>query len=148
MGEIRNEHNIWKILPKRLGVNERIIMKWILKNLGLRMRTGFFRLRIGPRAGLRRTVPKKDGIITEKLGSMVLVAIDEMTNSRYLNWALQETICWRALRAHVTRRARLASVYVPVRTALAKQVNEHEPDKMQWLGVGWRLCKLSRCKRK
>lgn len=59
MGEIRNEHNNWKILPKHTGFDERIIMKWILKNLGIRMRTGFFRLRIGPSAGLRRTVPKK-----------------------------------------------------------------------------------------
>jgi hypothetical protein len=38
---------------KHPGVDVRIIIKWILKNLGLGMRTGFFRLRIGPSAGLR-----------------------------------------------------------------------------------------------
>jgi hypothetical protein len=57
-----------------------------------------------------------------------LLKLDPTGNTKPFWWTTTP-LCWRALRAHVTSRAALASAYVPVRTALARQVTEQKPEK-------------------
>jgi hypothetical protein len=53
MEEMRNPHKIlirkpdWKIPPEDLGIDEKIILKWICKKQSMMVCSGFILLRIG-----------------------------------------------------------------------------------------------------